>query len=109
MSELIYRGDVEEDRRDAAVMHARLLDHIDRLQRVGFPVTNGDLELFRFIEEMLIEFPEGIVPPVQSIPPQGTGQVPPIGNIPQPQPGPAQPSSSIPAEKPIRGRIRPVN
>jgi hypothetical protein len=98
MPDLVYRGDNEEERRDSAVMHSRLLDHIDRLSRTGFPLTKGDNDMFQFMEEMLIEFPEPALPP-EPITPE------PVRKSPSPPPV----EDDATETKPPRSRIRPVN
>jgi hypothetical protein len=118
---IFYRGDNEDERRESAVMHTRMLDMINRLQTVGYPITDGDKEMFAYLEGFLIEIPDGYnqpAPTFASTPgPQGVSQPLPTDQpqtIPLPPQSPTNPplpgqiTDPTPSQQRPRGRLRPV-
>lgn len=57
MEAIQYRGLTEEDRLEAAIFHDRIRNMIERMQRAGFPLTNGDVEALSFCIDVLVSAP----------------------------------------------------
>ncbi len=94
MEALQYRGRTEDDRLEAAIFYDRIRNMIERMQRTGFPLTNGDIEALNFCVDVLVVAPAAVQEPVAQAP-----RAP--GPAPELEPDPA------PAERPGR-RIRQV-
>lgn len=125
MPEIVYRGDTEGERRESAIFHTRMVDMVNRLQKTQFPLADGDLQMFAYLEGFLIEIPEEYYQQAQQaqdlpaeeyyhtpqpapVPPPAGPQEPPMPAIMAPAPPPA-PAAAPPAAKPQRGRLRQVD
>jgi len=68
MEAIQYRGLTEEDRLEAAIFHDRIRNMIERMQRAGFPLTNGDVEALSFCIDVLVFAPPAVQEPISEVP-----------------------------------------